>query len=598
MQTKKKPKKITPFWQKHVFSQLSMPSMASIGATWLTHSSPHPRVPTALSETTLKSIIKDVSRTGSRELLLKIDGNSQNVSDFEGKLQECLVKVTERLHGNYNQSLSFICAFALMHLSQDRALVVICELLIGKRIEILMDTSHSLLQQYVDRFEMVFSRVCKDLYDWFEGLGYDTMYFALDWFTTVFTNSLSFEVCEFVWDVVLVWELDDALVLCALAALRCVGKMVVEEKWNLDRLMMDFKRLVKTGITKDEFRGALNQIVSEWVPTTRSTIEEIESKLDDPNEVLVQMPFDATFLMRAVQFADSKRVLLEITKYKFPQDLIDYAMFRAVLLGHAACVDILCDCGQADAMFYAQDDACLGPIDACVLLGQSETLRCLLARCFAKVVFRNHVGNKSEYAQQRALIALKTSMEDVLRIRKECSDDEVWMGVSLVLQKRICWWCGNPGHGTDACPTYGTFIQGVPSSVCAHCEVSLNPAVGGRTPQHRSFPCSRCRRMFCHRCADTFRQLKGRAYRACNSCHHFWGSCACTTTTSCDHDSIDVVSQVACECPACSETFVRLRGRRYLPVKVVEELEFKLNSELDRVTEITRKIKLSGGGDL
>jgi len=554
--------------------------MRKASKLWLTKCEENAPIPLGnpLSPETLHMIEKDVPRVGWKS-------SDRRVKVLQGLLE----RITRRLP-SYNQALSFIAAFAIEQLEDDdeAAEKVVCNILFHHRIFLLLWTRTCFLQQFVDRFDFLFARVMPDLYMKFSQAKFETMFFGVDWFTTCFTNTLSKECCSLVWDVLIVDELEDALFLCGLAVLKALESQFL--KYEHDEFFLDFKRATRENLTIQAFRvelqGLVRTLVPSLIPRGHSTIATLESRLHDPNDVLVQNPFDATFLMRATQSDDSKRIKLETSKYRFPSALLDYALFRAVLLGHTRSVDALLSTGLARADCFSELLKGHSAYTMATVLGHGNTLRCLLAWSD----FNGSPGGSARHQDQLIVLANLVKL-----VREESGDDDAWHGTTLVVEQKCCLWCASTSHKTSACTQIGTFSIGFGNGqCCTRCEISLQ----NQKRKRRAFICARCQNTFCDRCANTFRTVNDKAFRACTTCHHFWGSCSCILNENkiCDHASADFLSpdSSVCECEVCFTTFIRMRGRLFFDPTFVQKIEGQAQEVLDQVTTCIRSIGIKG----
>lgn len=139
----------------------------------------HKSLPTELCH----AIEKDIPRVGwSKD------------DDRYGLLQDLLQRITRRLL-TYNQSLSFIGAFCLDSLAEvvsspqelvNSAEIILLALLFASpyRLHWLLSPRTCFLQQYIDRFDFLFARVLPELYAKLMEAHFETIFFAMDWFTT------------------------------------------------------------------------------------------------------------------------------------------------------------------------------------------------------------------------------------------------------------------------------------------------------------------------------------------------------------------------------------------------------------------------------
>lgn len=273
-------------------------------------------------------IAKDVPRMGWK------------MTDPRIPLLEQLVDLETQKLPEYNQGLCYICAFAIANSSEilgtatnnannivEDCAKAIDTMLFSHRLCLLLDPKSCFLQQYVDNFDALFCTLLPECYQMFAKCGYDTVYFSLDWFTTFFTNALSVDNCLLVWDMVLRRDVGDAFYLAGLAVLKVIWTMKSQQCGAADELFLHFKEWTRREIPTERFAEELEWFASRLVPQVfphgYSTIKMLEKRVSDPNDILVQLPFDATFFMRAIQAGDASRVGIELAKYAFPKLLLE-----------------------------------------------------------------------------------------------------------------------------------------------------------------------------------------------------------------------------------------------------------------------------------
>ncbi len=558
----------------------------------------------ALSRDVLHAIEKDVPRVGwSPEDRRKLS------------LQILLERLARRLGGYYNQGLSFIGAFCLSHLSNIvEAERVVGWMLFEEKFELLLSPKSSFLQQYVDRFDFLFSRVLPELYLKFAQEKFETMFFAIDWFTTLFTNHFSNEVSTLVWNTILLNRLQDGLFLCGLAVLKSLQSTFLHSSG--DMLFMEFKSTCKSKLDANLVAIELKKLTelllgSPLLPGQDTTIINLEKRIQDPNDILVQIPFDATFLMRAVQLNDSKRISLEISKYQFPPVLLNYALFRAILRGHPAAVDVLRKVADPNGFQHILNGK--SGIHIAAILGHGEVVRALLVDQLTStnnnsssgggkekqenkfIVNHHHHHNKGGEEKEDFLFSTTQQLiSQINKLQMECGDDEHWSYVLACLHSKICWWCASLNHKTSDCLNQGEFALirfGSSEHYCKMCEVQIH-----NSRRRRQFNCTRCQNAFCDRCADTFLTFNGQqSFRACTTCHHFWGSCSCVSSNVvCHHGTTDFMlkNYSVCECDACLREFITIKGARFFPMEFQNKMYNIAKTILDAVTEEVRAVGL------
>lgn len=471
-----------------------------------------------LAAETLHLIAKDVPRMGWA------------AEDARIPLLFELVQLQTPKLPSYNQGLCYICAFALgnslelerMFLNSrasvsavETCALVIDRLLFDQRLCLLLDPKSCFLQQYVDNFDSLFCTYLPDLYRKFGEFGFDCVYFSLDWFTTFFTNALDKDNCLLVWDLVLgSGAIGDGFYIAGLALLKVIAN--TKPVLNSDELFMNFKQWTRSGIDHKLFAEEILWFTNALTPRVfakeHSTIKMLERRVSDPNDILVQLPFDATFFMRAIQAGDGHRVGVELVKYAFPAPLLEYALYRSCLLGHTACVSLLVS--RFNSPF--PDLAVL--LECAAMLGQAGVCQILLNRFPALLVGPTVLG----------IIHRLTEISS--------APADAYLPVLQVLK-------------SSAVATTTTTLT------CTDCEQPITA--------HSRATCSRCKLDFCDKtCCNTFRQLGNKRFRTCYSCLYYWGAAPESVHFPCDL-LLDASgkTRTCCECDRCLQTFSKFRAR-------------------------------------
>lgn len=144
----------------------------------------------------------------------------------------------------YHQGLNFIVAMLLITVKtqdweqaeEDSFWIASC-LLRDYHMAGLYHSYSSFLQQFVDQFDTLFRRFLPRLHSHLSltlDPKLEPVLFAVDWFTTLFTYSLTLETVQIVWDCFLVARLDEALYVTGLALL--LHLVDIENKRNLVRI--------------------------------------------------------------------------------------------------------------------------------------------------------------------------------------------------------------------------------------------------------------------------------------------------------------------------------------------------------------------------
>jgi len=512
-----------------------------------------------LSDAEERAIAKDLHRVGWTSMTA--DGTGYPLG-----LARVLRVVLRDAGVPYNQAMSYIGAFALVlvrgHESDAAALVA--GLFKHLHLAPIFSTKTCFLQRLVDRFDFCFSRYLPELFENFRVVQFNTLFFALEWFTTLFTSSLAHDACIAVWDFVILCDYDDGLFLVALALLSALQPVLLT--MNEADVMLGFKPLVRALAPHqvlDALRDAAAALENSYlIPKASSTLRAMETR--DPGNQLVNASYDATFFMRAVQLDDAERARDEAAKYAFPLALLNYALFRACLLGHGASAHVVLQAG-ADVNCRA---GTMRPVHAAALLGHADVMRTLKehgahldvawAECTPRQVVETccKVMNKHVPSTKAWLFAT--------------ADLYTWYHTALVLDGALCARCGaeHGGSGHVCVMLHWQSFFAPAAATKAPCRVC------GVKPKPDSVECAACRGSFCAECAGTFRVVHqadaaaaaaaaaAGVVRMCNTCLHFAGACACGGVQLCEHQSRSLSGKMICECPACLGALVKARGPR------------------------------------
>ena len=293
----------------------------------------------------------------------------------------------------YHQGLNFLAAALLMIVhgveggkaiseeTEETSFWILVSLLQRYGFAGLFTTSTSFLQQYMDRFDRLMVHAQAALHQHLMSVQWEPAMYCMEWFTTTFVYSLQFSCAIFLFDAIILTSIPDVMYLAGISILSCLSDRLM--LMNGNDIMENFKAMTKA-IDIDTFRGAFvmnfhRLVPSTLVPLGQQTLLDIGRAFADPTNN-ISPDFDASALFEAVQLGDDATVDIEVAKYTFPVAVLERALYRACLLGHASVAIALLRKGRAhpDCPTMLCDEF-VTPLHLCALLGHSTLARVLLA---------------------------------------------------------------------------------------------------------------------------------------------------------------------------------------------------------------------------
>ena len=260
----------------------------------------------------------------------------------------------------------------------DFTVALVVYLLEYKSMGKLFDTSTSIIQQYVDRFDFIFEQAIPDLFAHFHRLGYEPGLYVQDWFTTFFTYSLNVDCIAIVWDLFITAGINEAPLIVPVALLSTIkGKLL--EIPTLSGLMEHMKPMIRN-INESDFRVQLHKVCKALVfadvfnPEV-STLDTLFNDMISNDKPLTGLNFDATYLMAAVQKGNEARIEHELMKYQYPLRILEYAFMRSILLGNHLAVMLILH-HHPNLVFFVHQN--FTPLHVAALLGHARVAHVLL----------------------------------------------------------------------------------------------------------------------------------------------------------------------------------------------------------------------------
>ena len=193
-----------------------------------------------LSEQENSKIEKDVHRTFSlftrnaRKLRLQF---RTDMEEYNFALYSVLVAASHER--GYCQGINFLAAVFLLSEADDtEAYTILSYLLKHRYTNILFDPRCSSLLEYMNYFERLLRVHNRAIYNHFKNVGFTTICFAIEWFTTCFIVSCPGELSACVIDLILV-GCEDIMLRIGLAILDCMESELLQ--LSNEELQLTFK---------------------------------------------------------------------------------------------------------------------------------------------------------------------------------------------------------------------------------------------------------------------------------------------------------------------------------------------------------------------
>jgi hypothetical protein len=198
-----------------------------------------------IAESQLASIGKDVHRTFGL-----FSRNLPHIrSHVETKLEQYYASLTSILiasshERNYCQGYNFLAAAFLLSEANERdAFAVLCFVLRQRHLEILFNSKCSSLLEYMKLFEKKLRKHNKAVYNHFRTMGYSTVCYAIEWFTTCFIVTSPGLLSCCVLDLI-VAGFEDIMIRIGLAVMDYLEVKILES--SLEALQENFRLMVTT----------------------------------------------------------------------------------------------------------------------------------------------------------------------------------------------------------------------------------------------------------------------------------------------------------------------------------------------------------------
>ena len=143
---------------------------------------------------------------------------------------------------NYCQGINFLAASFLLSEGNDKdAFVVLCYILKQRHLEVLFNPKCSSLVEYMKLFEKRLRKHNKVVYRYCKDIGYMTVCYAVEWFTTCFIVSNPDVLSCCVIDLI-ISGFTDIMIRIGIAIMDCLEPTII--RIALDELQENFKTLV------------------------------------------------------------------------------------------------------------------------------------------------------------------------------------------------------------------------------------------------------------------------------------------------------------------------------------------------------------------
>lgn len=196
-----------------------------------------------IDETEKGKIDKDVHRTFglfSRHVPTARAKLKINIAEYYESLHSVLMAASHER--GYCQGINFLAAvFLLSDENQRNSFTLLCFLLRQRYLEILFNAKCSSLVEYMKFFEKKLRKHSKNVYDYFKLIGFGSVCYAIEWFTTCFVVTCPGDLSACVLDMLFA-GFDNIMIRTGLAIIELLEDQVLSS--TLEDLQISFKSMV------------------------------------------------------------------------------------------------------------------------------------------------------------------------------------------------------------------------------------------------------------------------------------------------------------------------------------------------------------------
>jgi hypothetical protein len=205
-------------------------------------------------------IEKDISRTFGLFSKSNIGAWKENSTNGERLDQYCTslnnVLLALSHERGYCQGLNFLVAILILCNESDSAAYVFVSYLLKRRhLEILFEAQYPCLLEYMQIFERKLRKYYRSVYNYFKSIGFQSVCYAIEWFTTCFIVTSPGILALGVIDLVLL-DVPDIMLKIGLAIVDLLEPRIL--KTSLEDLQIGFKAMIQTLDAADILTVALS----------------------------------------------------------------------------------------------------------------------------------------------------------------------------------------------------------------------------------------------------------------------------------------------------------------------------------------------------
>jgi hypothetical protein len=150
----------------------------------------------------------------------------------------------------YVQGMSYLAAMLLVHMEQEKAFTALATLMTTGHFKYFYSINHSGIAAHISVFDSVFKHGLPELYRNFTVIGVNPQMYVIDWWMSLFSRALPYEIATRCWDLYL---LDEAYLYRISVAILVYFSRFIHEESPLDEVMVFLSKVQKQPVDYDRF---------------------------------------------------------------------------------------------------------------------------------------------------------------------------------------------------------------------------------------------------------------------------------------------------------------------------------------------------------
>eukprot|EP00658_Telonema_sp_P-2_P084355 TRINITY_DN9346_c0_g1_i1.p1 TRINITY_DN9346_c0_g1~~TRINITY_DN9346_c0_g1_i1.p1 ORF type:complete len:301 (-),score=21.11 TRINITY_DN9346_c0_g1_i1:265-1167(-) len=151
----------------------------------------------------------------------------------------------------YVQGMSYLAAMILLHIPNEHDSFIAMVSLLGRgHLRYFYAVHHQGMSNYIATFEDVLSVGLPELYRHFTVIGVNSQLYVIDWWMSLFSRTLPYEIASRCWDLFL---LDEAYLYRVSMCLLLYFKAILHDDSPMDEILIFFSRIQQYSINEHRF---------------------------------------------------------------------------------------------------------------------------------------------------------------------------------------------------------------------------------------------------------------------------------------------------------------------------------------------------------